>query len=90
MHGPLQLDVVRAEEAPYRPSSHGPLHNALGVTLLLPNSPAGHAVHTPAPVNEYWPAAHGVAVELVEPSGQAYPALQLPLQPESASPARLP
>jgi len=37
-------------------------------------------VQDPAPAREYWPAGQAVAVALVDPAGQAYPAVQLPVQ----------
>jgi hypothetical protein len=40
-------------------------------------------VQTPAPTRLYWPGEHTVAtgVLVTDPTGHAYPAVQLPVQP---------
>ncbi len=55
-----------------------------------PNTPAGHIRHSLAPASEYCPAGHCTAVALVDPAGQACPALHPPLQLTDARPSSLP
>ena len=54
------------------------------------NLPTGQGKQLPDPEDAYWPASQGLAVGLVEPSGQAYPAGQSPLQAGVVSPVVLP
>jgi hypothetical protein len=72
------------------PAVQLPLHAALDISFTPPYVPAGHALHEPAPPTLYCPAAHIAAVPLVDPAGQAYPALQLPLHPALDRPAVAP
>ena len=59
---------------------HAPLHADVVKPVVFPNLPAAHAMHDPEPVVLYCPVAHIAAVELVDPAGQAYPAVQGPVQ----------
>jgi hypothetical protein len=52
--------------------------------------PAAQAVHDAALPTLKVPPGHCTAVGLVLPSGQAYPALQLPLQAGESRPSRAP
>ena len=63
------------------PAAQLPLHAADGRPAVAPYVPAGHALHTPAPLKLYCPAGHTTAVAFVDPATHAYPALQLPLHP---------
>lgn len=47
-------------------------------------------MHTPSPARLYFPAGHFDIVLLELPTGHAYPAEQLPLQAEVASPVVAP
>ncbi len=80
VHDPLHAEAVRPEEEPYRPVGQGPEHNEVDTSRPgeLPKRPAGQAVHDTEPAREYFPTGHTAAVELVDPAGQAYPAVQLP------------
>ncbi len=49
-----------------------------------PYRPAAQFVHTPAPLNEYFPTPQIAAVALVDPATQKYPAAQGPLQLDTA------
>ena len=81
MHAPLQLDPVSPPTDPNLPTVHAPLQLALDSADNDPNLPGGQGVHAPAPARLYCPVAHIDCVADVDPVGQAYPALQLPLQP---------
>ncbi len=72
------------------PAAQLPLQLTDGRPAVAPYVPAGHRLHWPAPPALYWPATHIAAVALVEPATQAYPALQLPLQPALDRPAVAP
>ena len=63
---------------PYRPAAHGAVHDATPMFGVAPYRPALQLLHTPAPAREYVPAGQLTAVELVDPAGHTYPALQLP------------
>ena len=77
MQLPLHDDAVRPDTLPYRPASHGPLHDALGNALLLPYSPALQLTHAVHPLALYSPAGHVTAVGDVDVLlGHTYPALQ--------------
>ncbi len=62
------------------PAVQGPLHAADGRPAVDPYTPAGQSVHDPAPANEYFPAGQTDAVEFVDPTAHAYPALHAPSQ----------
>ena len=47
-------------------------------------------MHAAAPTSEYCPGAHDTAVAFVDPAGQAYPALQFPVQSAVINPDVLP
>jgi hypothetical protein len=68
------------------PGAHGPLHAGLVSPTLSPYTPAGQLRQTADPVNPYRPTGHSCAVEEVDPAGQAYPAVQLPLHDEATCP----
>jgi hypothetical protein len=61
------------------PAVQLPVQVATVMAEELPNSPAGHGVHTPAPDRLYCPATQIAAVELVDPATHAYPAVHSPL-----------
>ncbi len=86
-HSPLHSGAVRPGSAPNRPPGHSPLQFAVPSADALPNRPAGQALQVPAPGREYVPAAHTVAVALVDPAGHACPALQGPLHRAVLKPA---
>ena len=65
--------------AEYWPAPQLPLQAAAVKPGLLPYRPALQLVHIPAPPSEYWPAGQMDAVGVVDPAGQAYPALQMPV-----------
>ena len=67
----MQLLDVRPDELPNVPASHGPEQLDDVSATLSPYRPMGHAEHAAAPAREYWPAAHGTAVALVDPAGHA-------------------
>ena len=56
----------------------GAVHDATPMFGVAPYRPALQLLHTPAPAREYVPAGQLTAVELVDPAGHTYPALQLP------------
>ena len=86
-HGPTHWLVIWPDTLPYRPPLHSPLQLAVVRPVELPNVPAGHGLHTPAPARLYRPALHTAAVALVDPDTHACPALQLPVHMASTSPA---
>jgi hypothetical protein len=47
--------------------------------VLLPKVPGKQSEHTPAPLTLYFPAGQTTADAFVDPLGQAYPAVQLPV-----------
>jgi hypothetical protein len=57
------------------------VHPAVVRPTESPYLPAGQDVHDEAPLREYCPKGHLMAVELTLPAGQEKPALQLPLHP---------
>ncbi len=57
---------------------------------LLPKSPAAQSLQTPAPAKLYLPAGHMDAVADTDPGGQAYPAVQFPVQADDVKPGLLP
>ena len=109
-HAPVQLAFAISTVAPNRPALQSlqavapgrakvptgqePLQAEAFSPGTTPNRPAGHSTQTAAPAVLYWPAGHLAAVALTLPSGHAYPAVQLPLQPlafmASDSPKRPP
>ena len=76
----MHVTAVKPVVLPNRPATHEPVHVAVVSPAALPYLPAGHAVHVDDAAREYLPTGHTVAFALVEPAGQAYPAVQLPLQ----------
>jgi hypothetical protein len=88
--GHISADALADPGTQKYPAVQLPLHAADGRPAVAPYVPAGHALHAPAPPTLYRPAAHISAVALVDPAGQAYPALQLPLQPALAIPLTAP
>jgi hypothetical protein len=80
VQSPEQVVSVSPLVSPKRPAGHKPLQLAVGREVALPNLPAEHRLHTPAPPKLYCPALHAAAVALVLPVGQAYPAVHVPLQ----------
>ena len=91
-HPDGHVDAVRLVEpaAHAYPAAQLPLHVSSTASDALPNRPAGHGRHAPAPPNAYWPATHGTAVPLVEPSGHAYPALHAPEHDDEVRPETAP
>jgi hypothetical protein len=69
-----------AAEVPAGQYSHWPEQLEVVSPGDDPHCPAGHSEHVPAPPVEYWPAEQTEAVAVVDPTGQAYPAAQAPLQ----------
>jgi hypothetical protein len=67
----VQLDTGRPDTDPYRPASQGPLHAALGMAVVAPNSPALQLVQTPAPTRLYVPTGHVTAVGTMDAGGHA-------------------
>jgi hypothetical protein len=65
---------------PYLPALHGAVHATVTMPGVAPYNPEAHGVHAPDPATLCLPAAHISAEAFVEPSGHAYPALQLPEQ----------
>ena len=63
---------------------------AFGCAIAVPNKPAAQLLHTPDPVVEYCPAPHTSAVLFVDPAGQEYPTVQVPLQLALVSPCVAP
>ena len=57
---PVQLDTVSPLVEPYRPASHGPLHDAVDSSPAFPYSPALQFVQLDAPPVLYWPTAHAL------------------------------
>jgi hypothetical protein len=90
VHIPLQADEIRPDVAPNVPAGHRPEHAAVISPEALPYRPAPQAVHDAALPRLNVPGAHGTAVALVDPAGQAYPALQRPLHPAVARPGEEP
>ena len=66
------------------------MHAALGSPAVEPYSPKPQLVQAPDPATENVPAGHTIAVELVEPPGHAYPAVQLPLHVDTVTPVVAP
>ena len=67
------------------PAEHDPEHSAVERIVVDPYCPGGHNVQVAAAAREYCPAGHTLAVELYDPAGQLYPAVQAPLQVETMS-----
>ncbi len=72
------------------PAAHGPVHAGEVRPTLFPYTPAGHSEHTPEPATLYRPMGRCCAVGVVDPAGQAYPAVQLPLHVGDVWPAVAP
>jgi hypothetical protein len=72
------------------PGAHWPLQAAEVRPDTLPYSPAAQGVQAPAPAAAKLPAAHRVAVALVDPAGQAYPGVHAPVHVDSVSPVVAP
>jgi hypothetical protein len=68
------------------PAAQGPVQEELASPAEDPYLPAGQSVHTPAAPALYLPARQMTTVELVLPSGQAYPGRQGPLHRLEATP----
>jgi hypothetical protein len=83
---PMHADAVRPPTDPKRPVSHRPLHDATLMPGSEPYRPALQLVQTPAPPTLYVPTGQTIAVALLEAAGQAYPAVQGPLQAAVGSP----
>ena len=62
------------------PAVQLPVHAAVVRPAVEPYRPAGQSVQEPAPAREYLPATHWDAVPVVDPAGQAYPAVHGPVQ----------
>ncbi len=77
-HWDVVGDVDPAGQA--YPDVQGPEQAAVVRPATAPYAPPGQGLHTPATAREYVPAGHMDVVELVDPAGQAYPAVQLPEQ----------
>lgn len=88
-HGP-HVASMQADAANTPPSQEPTLEQATHPVLLVVvarlYSPAGHAVHTPAPDKLYVPAPQGDAVAFTEPAGHAKPAEHGPEQLAEVSP----
>lgn len=82
----MEAEALVLPAGQMKPAGHGPLQLADTSPGVLPNTPPGHTVHTAAPPVEYVPGWHRVAVALVLPAGQAYPAAQAPVQVDTVSP----
>jgi hypothetical protein len=61
------------------PALQGPLHAGLDRPLAAPYRPGLQLLQVPTPPTLYWPGPQMVAVALVDPGAQAYPALHGPL-----------
>ena len=72
------------------PAVQLPEQAAVGRPAVAPYSPAAHAVHVPDPDKLKAPGGHCSAVELVEPAGHAYPAVQFPSHDAFVSPREAP
>ena len=57
-----------------------PLQAAEDSVAVAPKVPPGQGVHVEAPARLYLPAVQPSWVADVDPAGQAYPAVQFPLQ----------
>lgn len=68
------------------PGAHAPLQVADVWPVVLPNRPAGHALHALAAVEENVPAGQMDPVALVVPAAHAYPAGHSPVQLEFVRP----
>ena len=86
----MQVDTVSAEVDPYLPASQGPVQAAVGSPLTAPYRPALQLVHVPAPVKLYLPGGQMLAVGVVDPAAQAYPAVQFPLHADEFRPDTAP
>jgi hypothetical protein len=90
VHAPTHWSVVCATASPYRPAAQLPLHADVVKPAAEPNRPATQSVQDPEPATEYLPAGHWLAVALVDPAGQAYPALHGPIHWAEVCAAALP
>ncbi len=77
---PLHADEFMPGTEPKVPPGHRDVHAGEVRPGASPYDPAGQALQDAAPAREYCPRGHSWDVELVEAAGQAYPAVQLPLQ----------
>jgi hypothetical protein len=68
------------------PAVQLPLQADDGTPALFPNVPPGQAAHVDARAPLYWPGGQRDAVAFVDPAGQAYPAVQAPLQVDEFKP----
>ncbi len=83
---PVQAAEANPAKAPYKPAGHGAVQVLVVKPGVEPYVPVGQGEHTPAPTSLNFPGAHTVTVELVLPTGQAYPAVQLPVQTGDVTP----
>jgi hypothetical protein len=88
--GPEQSALVKPGTLPNAPAEHKPVHEEEVSPALLPYLPDGHGVHTPAPARLYVPGLHCNVVPLVDPAGQAYPAMHAPEHVEAVRPEKEP
>ena len=72
------------------PALQLPVQRALVMPDTAPYRPAAQLLQTPAPPKLYCPAGHTIAVALVDPATQKYPAAQLLLQLTDGRPAVAP
>lgn len=70
----------------WKPAGQGPEHWGVVRPPMAPNTPGGHAVHTPAPPVLKNPAGHRDAVAEVDPPGHEYPGEHSPLQEDVSAP----
>lgn len=88
--GPAHTAAVYPVPLPNRPAAHGPLQEAVGRAVAAPKVPGGQSTQTPIEAVEYRPMGHVNAVPLVDPAGQAYPALQFAVHEGAVAPALAP
>jgi hypothetical protein len=69
---------VSPDTSPKYPPKHAPVHDTTPTAAVLPYRPALQFVHVPAAARLYCPAGHVTCVELMDPAGHAYPAVQFP------------
>jgi hypothetical protein len=72
------------------PGVHSPEHAAVVRPGVEPKVPPGQSTHAAAPASEYRPTVHRVAVALMDPAGQAYPGVHVPVHVDSVSPVVAP
>ena len=89
-NGHINAVAVVEPAAHAYPAVQLPVQAGVDNPAVLPYKPTAQLVHAPAPLTLNLPTGHMNAVPFVEPLAQAYPAVQLSVQPGVVSPDEMP